>query len=34
MIGMEIGAKPPMFNAIKVEMVEFMRELITHDFHV
>jgi hypothetical protein len=31
---MEIGANPPIFNALKVEMVEFVGEFITHNFHV
>jgi hypothetical protein len=31
---MEIGANPLIFNALKVETVEFVSEFITHDFHV
>jgi hypothetical protein len=31
---MEIGANPMIFNALKVETVEFVGEFITHDFHV
>jgi hypothetical protein len=28
----EIGTNPPIFNALKVETVEFVGEFITHDF--
>jgi hypothetical protein len=31
---MEIGTNPPIFNALKVEIVEFVGEFITHDCHV
>ena len=31
---MEIGASPPIVNALKVETVEFVSEFITHDRHV